>query len=270
LIVPFLILPLVRLEGKRLINLIGMNERFLDSFSKISLNHLESARLMNRVDSKYVFRRDNLPEILHKIQPYYHILQLESKRVFKYDTLYFDTPERLFYNQHLCGKLNRYKIRTRRYVDTNAHYFEVKLKDNKRRTIKSRMELEDISEIICPKSRLFLHQTMPDLPDKLEPAVWVYYHRFTLVNKQVPERLTFDLNLWFRWKEHSAAYPHLIIAEAKQQKLFQSPFISLMKEMGIRQGSLSKYCLGLLNVEPTLKANAFKPMLSKINQLNDY
>jgi hypothetical protein len=111
---------------------------------------------------------------------------------------------------------------------------------------------------------------MVDIPENLEPAVWVYYHRFTLVNKQLPERLTFDLNLWFRWQGQSAAYPHLVIAETKQHKLFQSPFTNLMKEMSIREGSLSKYCLGLLNVEPSIKANAFKPMLSKINQLNDY
>jgi hypothetical protein len=247
-----------------------MNERFLDLFSEISLNNMEATRLMNRVDTKYIFRRENLPEILNKIQPYYHVLQLQSKRVFRYDTLYFDTPERLFYNQHLCGKLNRYKIRTRHYVETNTHYFEVKWKNNKRRTIKKRVELEDISEEICPKSRLLLHQTMTDIPLDLEPTVWVYYHRFTLVNKQTPERLTFDLNLWFRWQNHSAAYPHLIVAEAKQPKLFQSPFISLMKEIGVREGGLSKYCLGLLNLEPNIKSNLFKPMLARINQLNDY
>ncbi len=247
----------------------AMNERIFGSFSKISLNDMESARLMNRVDSKYMFRRESLSEILDKIQPYYHILRLQSKHLFRYDTLYFDTPERLFYHQHLCGKLNRYKIRTRRYVDTNTHYFEVKRKDNKRRTIKNRLELEEISEAICPESRLFLRQTMTDMPLDLEPTLWVYYHRFTLVNKHSPERLTFDLNLWFRWKEQSVAYPHIIIAEAKQPKLFQSPFVSLMKEIGVREGSLSKYCLGLLNIEPTIKANMFKPMLSKINQLND-
>ncbi len=258
------------LEKKNCLNVcIDMNERLLDPFSEISLNNIESARLMNRVDTKYIFRRENLAEILHKIQPYYHVLQLQSKRVFRYDTLYFDTPERLFYNQHVCGKLNRYKIRTRHYVETNTNYFEVKWKNNKRRTIKKRIELEDISEEICPQSRLLLHQTMTDMPLDLEPAIWVYYHRFTLVNKQTPERLTFDINLWFRWQNYSAAYPHIIIAEAKQPKLFQSPFVSLMKEIGVREGGLSKYCLGLLNLDPAIKSNLFKPMLTRINQLND-
>ena len=247
-----------------------MNERFLDTFSEITLDKMESVRLMNRVDSKYLFRRENLLDILQKVRPHYHILRLQSKSLFRYDTLYFDTPERLFYHQHLYGKLNRYKIRARRYVDTNSQYFEVKLKDNKRRTIKNRIKLDDLGGEICPKSRLFLNQTLTHTPLVLEPTVWVYYHRFTLVNKTAPERVTIDLNLWFRWEKASMAYPHIIVAEAKQEKVFQSPFTNVMKEMGVREGGLSKYCLGIMSIEPTIKANLFKPMFTKINQLNDY
>ncbi|MCA0229801.1 MAG: polyphosphate polymerase domain-containing protein [Bacteroidetes bacterium] len=248
-----------------------MIERFLDSFSKISLNDMESTRLMNRIDFKYMFRKDDLGDVLTQLQPYYHVLRMSSKTVFRYDTLYFDTPERLFYHQHLHGKLNRYKVRARRYVDTDAQFLEVKLKDNKRRTIKKRIAIEELSLDLCPTSTDFLDNIADDFSAMaLEPTVWVYYHRFTLVNKTCPERVTFDLNMWFRWQDQSGIYPHIVVAEAKQRAYFQSPFTLLMRDMGIREGGLSKYCLGLMSVEPGIKANLFKPMYSKIHRLNEY
>jgi len=226
---------------------------------------------MNRIDSKYMFKRDDLAEILTKLQPHYHVLRLQSKTVFRYDTLYFDTPERLFYHQHLHGKLNRIKVRARRYVDTDSQYLEVKLKDNKRRTIKKRIALDEMSLDLCSVSNEFLNEEVTAISSmNLEPTVWVYYHRFTLVNKECPERVTFDLNMWFRWQQQSGIYPHIVVAEAKQAYYFQSPFTTLMRDMGIREGGLSKYCLGLMTVEPDIKANLFKPMYAKINQLNEY
>ncbi len=248
-----------------------MIERCLDSFSKISLNDMASARLMNRIDYKYVFRREELANVLSTLQPFYHVLRLSSKTIFRYDTLYFDTPERLFYHQHLHGKLNRYKVRVRRYVDTDTQFLEVKLKDNKRRTTKKRIAIEDISLDLCPISTDFLSSTIGNVsPQVLKPTLWVYYHRFTLVNKTCPERVTFDLNLWFRWQDQSGIYPHIVVAEAKQNQDLRSPFTTLMREMGVREGGLSKYCLGLMCVEPSIKANLFKPMYHKITQLNEY
>jgi hypothetical protein len=41
-----------------------------------------------------------------------------------------------------------------------------------------------------------------------------------------------------------------------------------MKEKGIREGGLSKYCLGLASIEPSLKTNTFKPILNRIYRLN--
>ena len=45
------------------------------------------------------------------------------------------------YHDHHNGKLNRYKVRRRRYIDTDTEFLEVKLKNNKKRTIKSRIKL---------------------------------------------------------------------------------------------------------------------------------
>ncbi len=247
-----------------------MNLPLLQHFSGISLCEMTSVQLMNRVDTKFLFPRKKLTDIIFQLKDHYHILEIAHKRIFRYDTLYFDTPERLLYHQHLRGELTRYKIRTRRYVDTDTGFFEVKSRNNKYRTIKNRIQVSEIDEHLCLQSRQFLSQQLPHLPLKLDPVLWVYYHRFTLINKNVPERVTFDLNLWFRWQHTSQAYPHLAIAEVKQEHTLHTPFLELMKKMEIRQGGISKYCLGLSSLEPHLRRNTFKPALSKINHLQEY
>lgn len=99
-----------------------MNLPLLAQFSGISLCEGAAVPLMNRVDTKYLIPRHQLNEIIGGLKPHYNILELQHKRIFRYDTLYFDTPARLFYHQHLRGKLSRYKIRTRRYVDTDTNF----------------------------------------------------------------------------------------------------------------------------------------------------
>ena len=69
----------------------------------------------------------------------YEVLEIDNKRFFKYQNLYFDTDDFFFYHQHHNRNLSRYKVRFRRYVDTNQCYFEVKHKNNKRKTLKSRL-----------------------------------------------------------------------------------------------------------------------------------
>lgn len=247
-----------------------MNLPLLAQFSGVSLCEGAAVPLMNRVDTKYLIPRHQLNEIMVGLKPHYNILELQHKRIFRYDTLYFDTPARLFYHQHLRGKLSRYKIRTRRYVDTDTDFFEIKHKNNKHRTIKNRIQIPDMGEYLCRDSRQFLSQHLPHFQLPLEPTLWVYYHRFTLINKHLDERLTFDINVWFRWQQQSIAYPHMVVAELKQDFPFYSPFVELMKQVEIRAGGISKYCLGMSSLEPALRNNAFKPTISKINHLHEY
>ncbi len=246
-----------------------MSPYLLNGLQQLAISETASAQFIDRVDARYLLPKRRLEEILAEVRPHYHLFHLRGKRLFRYDTLYFDTPERIFYYQHLADKLNRYKIRSRRYVETNDQFFELKWKNNKRTTITKRVRLEDMSEQICEDGRLLLAQNIPSISAALEPALWVYYHRFMLVSPQTGERLTFDTNLWFRWQSRFVAYPNLIIADIQQERGIESPFRNLMKALEVREGGISKYCLGLANVEPSLKANNIKPMLARINRLNE-
>ncbi|WP_428663246.1 polyphosphate polymerase domain-containing protein [Runella sp.] len=247
-----------------------MNSRILNNLRDIAMNKVEQAQFMDRIDARYLLPKKNLEEILGVIQPHYQLLHLRGKRLFRYDTLYFDTPERLFYHQYISGRLKRYKIRSRRYVETDENYFELKCRNNKRNTITQRVRLDDLSEDICDYGKQLLTQNVPIVTSGLKPALWVYYHRFMLVNPETNERLTFDANVWFRWQSQFVAYPNLIIADVQHERGYPSPFRMLMKKMELREGGISKYCLGLANVEPSLKINTIKPILSKINQITNY
>ncbi len=245
-----------------------MNLPLLNDLRGIAMDKKASIQFMDRIDARYLFDKTHLEEIIQKIRPHYKLIHFEGKRLFQYDTLYFDTPERLFYYQHLAGKLNRYKIRSCRQVETNEQYFELKFRNNKSFTRIQRIQLEDLSEDISGNGRQLLLQNIPIDVSSLEPAVWIYYHRIMLVRPETRERLTFDLNVWFRWRSKSVAYPNLVIADVQQEKGSVSPFKNLMKEKEIREGGVSKYCLGLASVEPSLKVNAIKPILTRINRLN--
>jgi len=111
----------------------------LANFDPIMLEEMDSVKLMDRTDTKFVFSFDQLPGILEAIRPYYRALEISGTRVSKYETLYYDTDDFNLYQRHHCGKMNRYKIRSRKYVESDLHFFEVKYKNNKGRTINNRI-----------------------------------------------------------------------------------------------------------------------------------
>lgn len=228
---------------------------------------MDSVKLMDRTDTKFVFNSSELNTILNDLSTDYRILEVNNKRVSKYESLYFDTPEFELYYKHHAGKLNRYKIRVRKYVESDLNFFEVKFKNNKGRTIKNRVKQLQVDRIIQNKSQDLLKNRSNLSAENLEPKIWVNYSRITLVNKYSPERVTLDLNLHFVKDDEVKNIENLIIAEVKQNKASSSPFMKLMKKNHIRQGSISKYCLGIITFFDKLKHNNFKPKLLSIKKI---
>ena len=60
-----------------------------------------------------------------------------------------------------------------------------------------------------------------------------------------------------------------MIAEVKSERMIALKFNEIMKKHKIRSGSLSKYCLGLISLNPKLKQNNFKMMLNQIIKVNN-
>lgn len=241
----------------------------LNRFDGITLKEMDSVALLDRVDTKYLFKVDLLPDILKKIMTEYYVLDIKNVRMSNYETIYYDTEDLSFYNQHHNGKLNRYKIRERCYMDSNLSFFEIKYKNNKNRTIKKRIKIKEISESLIPEAKEFLNEKTGLDPDSFYAKLLVKYSRITLVSKSSKERVTIDSELSYKSNDYSHSYPQIVIAEVKQGKNQPSSFIRMMKEHHIRPSSLSKYCLGIVATNNEIKNNLFKEKILYLNKLCD-
>ncbi len=241
-------------------------ELHLQQFLPVSLPELEKVALLDRMDTKYVFTRTQLPHFLATLKDHYFILDISDRRMFQYESLYFDTEDFILYNHHYCGHLNRYKVRFRKYVESNLSYFEIKFKNNKGRTIKSRI-LQQATDDIQGQALELLKEKTPLAGQVLEAKLWVNYKRITLVSMDFKERLTLDLDLVFKNGANVETLQELIIAEVKQSKAGKSVFSRLMKSEHIRRGSISKYCFGVASIFRNIRVNNFKPQIHYLNRI---
>jgi hypothetical protein len=228
---------------------------------------MDGVKLMDRTDTKFTFNVSELPAILSEAQNHYRILDIEGNRISRYKTLYFDTENFDLYNKHHSGKLNRYKIRHRTYVESNLGFLEVKFKNNKGRTLKTRIKETTVPDLNTGKAFDFLKNTLPFDPNVLLPKIWINYSRITLVNKTSAERLTLDLNLEFEKDGQTQLMDQLVIAEVKQDSKLASPFVTIMRDKHIRQGSISKYCFGVASSFSEVKKNNFKRKLLNVTKI---
>jgi len=243
------------------------SKNILQQFNATYLKDMEGVKLMNRTDTKFAFSFLKYEQLLEELKPFYNVLQIEDKRICRYKTLYYDTKNLGLYIKHHNGELNRYKIRHRTYLDSNVGFLEVKFKNNKGRTIKDRILSKDVPLTWENDALSFLNALLPFEPISLIPAIWVNYSRITLVSKVSAERLTIDLDLEFVKEGLTKKLSNLVIAEVKQEKRSPSSFMTVMKKYHIREGSISKYCMGIALTCNEVKRNNFKQKLLTLNHI---
>lgn len=240
---------------------------FLSNCTPISLEETEQSSLLNRSDTKYIFPSAALDEVLGRIGADYRILDIDGCRLFHYANMYFDTSDRLFYRQHHNGKLNRCKIRSRKYVESGTSFFEVKLKINGRRTHKERIPHNDDLAVISRRASELVRTATGMNAALLQPVLAVHYARMTFVHNVRCERVTIDTALWFE----NGQQRHLdgvVIAEVKQDRLSrESDFMKLMQERRLLPLSISKYCIGTALTCTNIKLNRFKPKLRTLQKV---
>ena len=231
----------------------------LGRFAPISLAQMDGVALQDRTDTKYVFHARLLRPALAALAEQYRILEIEDVRLHRYHTLYFDTADWALYHRHHAGTRNRYKVRSRRYVDTDLSCLEVKLKTKADRTIKSRLRTAGLISRLTPEASAFVRAHLPPGTHDLLPRLWNGFSRITLVSNVRPERLTLDLSLRFRSEQRTVALPGVVIAEVKQARhAHTSDFMRLMRAHHLRSVGFSKYCIGVSLLYPDVKHNNFK------------
>lgn len=239
----------------------------LDRFEPITLAEMDRVKLMNRTDTKFLFTEKQFEMVLQEILGQYKVLEINGKRACRYKTLYYDTASLDLYADHHKGKLNRYKVRHRTYVETDVGFLEVKFKNNKGRTIKDRISESEVPLTWQGENEAFLRKVQPFDPQTLIPVLWVNYTRQTLVHGTDAERLTLDTDLEFVKDGVTRKLEGLVIAEVKQDKRKSSAFIKMMKKYHIREGSISKYCMGVALTFDQVKKNNFKNKLLTLKHI---
>lgn len=243
----------------------------VDVISPISLSEMDSVSLLNRKDSKFILSHDKLATVLNHLSSDYHVLEIAGKRIMDYETAYYDSSELDLYQQHHNAKKNRFKIRYRRYVDSDLCFLEVKRKDNKGTTFKTRtVSAEMYDDLIYYHPELL--KGFPEVTKHvLSRALDVYYKRFTLVAKDFSERVTVDLGLEFKMNYIEKKYDNLAIIELKQGEINRkSPCYQVLRMLQVPQQRISKYCIGVLNCYDEVKYNRFKKLVRTVESVNNY
>lgn len=253
---------------------IPIPESALGRFDVISLEDLKKseASLLNRKERKFLMTRDQFTDLLSRLDDSYQLLEVENAVMSGYSTEYYDDDSFLTYLQHHNGKANRHKLRVRHYRSSDETYLEVKEKLNTGRTVKTRVQMDEYtgpSVLTDPDVETFLASDFPYDYRTFHPVLTTDYTRITLVSRDHPERMTFDLGLTFHTNTRSYAFPEVVVGEIKHNcPLRESPAGAVLHEMGIRDTSFSKYCMGVSLIYCRMKHNRFKPNLLLLEKLS--
>lgn len=242
-------------------------------FPPISLEEMDSIRLMNRTDTKFLASGCMLDGILDDaLACGYRVLETGGVRESQYDTLYYDTPGLDMFIAHQCGRLVRKKVRTRIYVDTGLTFLEIKKKDNHGTTSKKRIQIPpgafgDFKSL--PEACRFLEKHSGLRAEDISPALETVFRRITLVNAARTERLTIDTHLCFinRRNAESASLKDAVIIELKQDRRATSDMKRILLMHRVQPAGLSKYCIGIALTDAHVRTNNIKPKVRRIEKI---
>ncbi|PCJ96082.1 MAG: hypothetical protein COA50_07835 [Flavobacteriaceae bacterium] len=239
----------------------------IGKLTTISLLDMELVALMKRTDTKFVVNKSQLLPILERITCDYKVLEIDGNSIMSYSSLYFDTTNHKFYHDHHNGKSNRTKIRIRKYIDSELCFLEIKQKNGRGETNKSRIPIGDFETNLSKPSHDFITKTTLQ-SHELTPTLWNNFERITLVNLKDKERVTIDFNLFYTMNGHEKSYENLVVIEVKQERFNRnSPIVRTLKMLKHYPYSFSKYCIGMISLYSDLKYNVFKNKLIKINKI---
>ncbi|MGW6005963.1 polyphosphate polymerase domain-containing protein [Oerskovia enterophila] len=251
-------------------------------FSPISLDELvESASLQTRIDRKYVLHRAEARTVLADLverEAGVRVLDIDGRRDFAYESVYFDTPDLTSYHLAAHRRRRRFKVRTRTYLDSGEAWLEVKTRAARGSTVKDRVEHELDARCALGDGRRFVSATLDDaaipaaadLP--LSAGLVTRYRRTTLFLPGTAPgapaaRATLDTDLTWLLDEgtpagRSAAVPDLVVVETKTGST-PSCLDHLLWRSGHRPQRISKYGTGLAVLRPDLPGTPWRRVIRR-------
>ena len=226
---------------------------------------LAIAELSTRVDLKYVIPIEQLGDFVDRLPRRFAALEITGRRVFRYESMYFDTADFAFYRSHVQGRRKRYKARSRSYCDTGSAMLEVKLKGPRGQTVKVRLPYDyHHRAVMTSQGKAFLERVVGEqygleVP-MVQPVLMTRYRRATLVDVEQRTRLTIDTHLGWSDSRTTRRADDLALIESKSMS-GPGAADTVLCGMGVRPVRMSKYCLGVALLHPDIAANPWNRLL---------
>lgn len=239
----------------------------------VSLEEMDSVKLLNRIDSKYVTDAGTLVSLLEDARAAgYRALETSGARVSPYTTVYYDTDALKMYLDHHNKRLVRQKVRTRVYENSGDAYLEIKRKDNHGRTRKKRTPIpsdELLGFGVDASACDYLARHSAYTADMLQPVLSTSFRRITLVNAAMTERLTIDTDVRFRNYRTGlgGSLKDAVIIELKQDRRYASQMKGILLDHRVKPLRVSKYCIAETLTDPSAKRNRFKEKVRSIEKI---
>lgn len=238
-------------------------------FAAIDLEQLVAeAALQTRIDRKYVLAQTAAAELIDSLDARIRILDTDGTRAFRYESVYFDTPDLLSFRLAAQPRRRRFKVRTRTYVESDTAFLEMKTRGARNATVKDRIGYA-VSDrhVLTAEARDYAAEAMDaigvagDRAEALQMQLTTRYRRATFLSPRGSARSTVDTGL--EWSDASGATlatPDLAIIETKSGSA-ASEFDRVLWRAGHRPVSISKYATGLAALHPELPRNRWSRLL---------
>ena len=233
---------------------------------------IATADLQTRTDRKYLVTAEVFARFATAMTNRFMVLEIQGLRLFRYESVYFDTEELTAYLRHAHGRRQRFKVRTRAYLDVVDCVLEVKTKSGRGETIKDRLPYPwaDRYQLTETARRFALDRIGdPATVQDLDPVMTSAYRRATMLDPLSGSRLTCDVGVTFGAAGAEDGDPDLRTAR-EDLVLVESKTVgaaatadNVLWRLGQRPVVLSKYCVGMALIHSDLPANRWNRELRR-------
>lgn len=221
--------------------------RAVECLAPIGLDEVDrAAALQTRVDRKYLVPQAVAERVVVEAVPGGRVLTIDGRTRFGYESVYFDTPDLVAYRGAAGRRRHRFKVRTRTYLDSGRTVLEVKTRGARGETVKQRMVHDAAPGDLDRAAMAFVEEQLGELTPEnpLEPALTTRYRRTTVVDVDVPMRVTIDTDLRCADRTAEIGLAGMAIVEVKSAGR-ATPADRWLWARGHRPMSISKYAVGV-------------------------
>ncbi len=225
----------------------------------------ECASMRTRKDRKYIVDAELLARAIDRIGEEMQVLEIEGIRWFTYRSVYFDTPDYDAYRLAAHRRPNRYKVRSRTYLDEGTTVLEVKTKDRAGQTVKHRLAHDGGAGDLDSAARAFASSVQESSvhAENLVPVLTTSYLRATLLFPESEVRATIDSDYSVCDRDgREVGFSAELIVETKTNGR-PCALDRALWALGARPQTISKYCTGLAAIHPELPSNRWHRVLQR-------